>query len=348
MVTKPHSSEPKVSGSATNDVDTADLRAFVRLVDLGSVTAAARSLGETKGTVSRRIARLERVVGVALVDRTARKAAPTADGLAFRAKAGHAIDLLDDATAELRDRRGAPTGHLRVTAPIGLGSILLGPLLGPFVQQYPEVTIEIVLTDAVLSFGQDRIDVALRLSGGLPDSSLVAHKVFDLNGRLVASPAYVKAHGSPNRPEELLHHRLLVPPLRGTALPLRLEPIDGSEAPVELVVPGHVLAHDMLLLREAALGGAGITFATAELVRDDVAAGRLVEVLANWHMVGAALYLLTAGGPLPAKTRVFRDFLLEAFKRECTGRPPANPAATPLRTTRRSSIGNSRPEPASG
>lgn len=296
-------------------VDSADVRAFVRVVDLGSVTAAAKALGETKGSVSRRISRLERTIGLPLLDRTGRRVAPTEDGLVFRQKAGPAVDLLDDAVTTVQDLRGVPTGHLRITAPVGLGTMLLGPVLGTFAEQYPQVTVEIVVTDAVLSFGQDRIDLALRMSAGLPDSSLVAYKLFDLDARAVASPAYVARHGAPEHPSELQDHRLLTVPIRGTAMPMRFAPVDGGST-LDLVLHGHVLTHDLLLLQEAALAGAGVGFLMAHVARDHVASGRLVEVMPGWRAVGpAALYLLTAGGAIPSKTRVFRDFLREAVRR---------------------------------
>src|SRR5687768_6379682 len=244
-------SKPLVAGLETVDVDPRDVRAFCRAVDLGSITAAAASTGETKGSVSRRVARLERALGTALLRRTGRRVEPTDEGTLYRQRAGVALELLDDAAQAVRDQHADPTGHLRVTAPIGVGPQILGRVLGPFVERYPRVTVEVLLTDAVLSFGEHRIDLALRLSDGLPDSSLVATRLLDLDGDLAASPAYLAAQGAPVTPDDLAGHRMLTVPRRGTSMPLELER-DGVRA--RIVARGHVSSHDLMLLREAAIG----------------------------------------------------------------------------------------------
>ena len=304
--------QPSVPDSETVDVDPRDVRAFCRAVDLGSITAAARSTGEAKGTVSRRVARLEEALGTALLRRTGRRVEPTDEGLIYRQRAGAAIDLLDEAASDLRDRHADPAGHLRVTAPIGLGTQLVGPSLGPFVERYPRVTVEVVVTDAVLSFSEHRIDVALRISSGLPDSSLVATRLFDLEADLAASPGYLAAHGVPAAPADLDAHRTIIVPLRGTTMPLELE---RAGERVRVVARGHVSSHDLLLLREAALGGAGVAMLPKPMVERDVAEGRLVRVLPDWKLVGGGrVYLLHAGGPVPPKVRAFRDFLVDAVR----------------------------------
>ncbi len=194
--------EHSVSKSETF-VDTLDVTTFCRVVDLGSITDAARSLGETKGYVSRRIARLESTLGTPLLRRNGRRVEPTDEGLIYREKAGHALDLLDDAAAILREARAAPCGTLRLTAPQGIGNSVLSRTLPKFLAQYPGIDVEMVLTDAVLSFGEHRLDLALRISRRLPDSTLIAHHLFDLAGILVASPEYLARKGVPTHPSEL-------------------------------------------------------------------------------------------------------------------------------------------------
>lgn len=186
-----------------------------------------------------------------------------------------------------------------------------------FVERCPGVTVDLVLTDAVLSFARDRIDVALRLSTGLPDSSLVGQRLLEPAAVLVASRGYLDRHGAPAVPEDLHAHRLLLPPLRGVATPMTLVRADGAGAPVQLVLRGRVLCHDLLLLREAALAGAGIAMVMRPMADQDVADGRLVEVLPDWRPERrVSLWLLTVGGPLPPKTRAFRDFV-RAEVRHC-------------------------------
>lgn len=303
----------------TFDVDPRDVRAFCRAVDLGSITAAAAATGETKGSVSRRVARLERALATALLRRVGRRVEPTDEGLLYRQRAGAALDQLDEAARDLRERHADPAGHLRVTAPIGLGTQLLGPFLGRFVERYPRVTVEVVLTDAVLSFAEHRIDVAIRISDGLPDSSLVATRLFDVDSELAASPGYVEAHGAPSAPDDLDAHRLVVVPRRGTTMPVELER-DGAR--VRVVARGHVASHDLLLLREAALGGAGIALLPKPMVARDVADGRLVRVLPDWRAVsGGRVWLLHAGGVVAPKVRAFHDHLLAAIREGGTGCP---------------------------
>ena len=304
--------QPKVS--IPHPIEAADLRAFVAVVDRGSISAAARSLGETKGSVSRRVSRLEAALGAALVDRSGGRVAPTEEGLLLRDKAGPAFVLLDEAVSAVRDRRGQPAGHLRITAPLGLGALVLEPVLGAFAARHPAVTFELLFTNHILSFGQDRLDLALRTARRLPDSGLIAHKVLDLSSQLYAAPSYLAVEGMPETVAELSAHRLLVPPLQGTAFPTLFGRRDGAEPAVEVVLQGHLVSDDVMVLRDAAVGGAGITLLLPAVAAPDVSAGRLCPVLPDHRAEGAALYLLTAGGTLPAKTRALRDAILEAWR----------------------------------
>jgi DNA-binding transcriptional LysR family regulator len=285
------------------------------VVDLGSVTAAAREAGEGKGTVSRRIDRLEARLGVSLLQRSGRAVSPTDAGVLYRERAGLALEQLADAAAVVRGLEGTPTGHLRVTAPLGFGTWGLGPLIASFSEAFPAVTVELVLTDQVLSFDRDRIDVALRLSAQLPDSSLVATRLLRPEGMLVASPGYLAAAGSPQAPADLAAHALLLPPLRGTATPLSLSPVGAPDRAVDLVLRGRVLSHDLGLLRTVAVEGGGIALAPRAAVARELADGTLVEVLPGWRLGGdVALWLLVRGGPLPPKVRAFREHALRHLR----------------------------------
>ena len=297
-----------VSETATIDLDTSDLRAFCRVVDLGSVSAAARDLGETKGSISRRITRLERRVGTALLGRTARKVQPTEDGLAYREKIGEALALMDDALVDLQDAHAEPSGHLRVTAPTDLAVLLIAPMIAAFSDAYPRVTVQLLLTDQALSFREHRIDIALRATGALPDSSLIAHRLLEARHEPFASPAYLARHGTPQHPSELSSHRLLspFPAGRPTATMFKSTVCKDIEVPLQ----SHLISGDMTFLREAARHGAGIAILPTIIAQSDVAKGRLVRVLPRHDLtLYGNLYLLHAGGPhLPAKVRAFRDF----------------------------------------
>lgn len=299
--------------------DLADLRAFCLVADVGSITSAARTLGETKGSVSRRITRLERALGVMLLRRSPRRVEPTEDGAAYRSRAGKALELLEDADAALKDTSAAPSGHLRVTAPIDLGATLLAPVVTAFVTAYPAVTVEMVLTEQVLDFDGHQIDVAFRAAASLPDSSLVAHRLLDLAVGLYASPGYLAGAEAPAHPDALVDHRLLLHRSANVQGTLNLQPAGGSVVPVR--VRGSIVASDFSFLRAAALAGGGIAPLPTFLVLDDVAAGRLLRVLPTYGTVGTPLFLLTQGARFPSpKVRAFRTFVTEMLKRTCTGR----------------------------
>lgn len=295
--------------------DVRDLRAFCLVVDLGSITAAARHLQETKGSVSRRLSRLEEGLGASLLRRSPRLVQPTEDGAAYRTRIGRVLEMLDDATSELHGGRDAPRGTLRVTAPNDLAVSLLAPVVTRFLERYPEVSVDMLLTERRLDLDAEQIDIAFRASAALEDSSLVAHKLQDLEGRLFASRAYLKKHGVPKTPDDLEAHRLIVmSPLRSQkTLPLR----KAADAP-----PAHVrirpalIASDASFLREVALAGAGIVTLPSEVARRDVERGRLVPVLTDHLPFTGALYLIHQGSRfLAPKVRAFRDHVLESFGR---------------------------------
>ncbi|AGP32045.1 LysR family transcriptional regulator [Sorangium cellulosum So0157-2] len=283
-------------------------------MDLGSITAAARTLGETKGSVSRRITRLEHALGVELLRRSPRRVQATEDGLAYRMRVGRALELLEDANAAVQQARAKPSGHLRVTAPFDLGLSLLAPLSAGFAARYPEISVEMLLTEALLDFDAHQIDVALRATASLPDSSLIAYRLQHIEMGLFAAPAYLRKHGPVRRPEDLAGHRLLLAQTTRGHATIALQARDGGDR-AELRVRAAIAASDYSFCREVALVGAGIALVPAVNVRSDLDAKRLVPVLKDHAIDGAApLYLVHPGTRfLPSKIRAFRDYLLDAF-----------------------------------
>ncbi|WP_437668842.1 LysR family transcriptional regulator [Sorangium sp. So ce131] len=304
----------KVSRTETLDADLLDLRAFCLVVDLASITAAAKAIGETKGSVSRRITRLEHALGVELLRRSPRLVQATEDGLAYRLRVGQALELLEDARAAVQQARERPTGHLRVTAPFDLGLSLLAPLSAGFAERFPEISLEMLLTEAFLDLDADQIDVALRAAASLPDSSLIAHKLQPLESRLFAAPAYLRKHRPPRRPEDLEAHRLLLAQTTRGRATLAFRSRDGLER-AEIRVRAAIAASDYSFCREVALAGAGIALLPTVNVRRDLEAKALVPVLEGYVLESdATLFLVHAGTRfLPPKVRAFRDYLLDAF-----------------------------------
>lgn len=301
--------------TAATDVD--DLRAFCRVVDLGSITGAAKALGETKGGVSRRITRLERSLGVVLLRRSPRLVQATEDGAAYRASVGRVLEMLDEANAQARRALTAPSGHLRVTAPTDVGITLMPPVVASFVERYPDISVEMVLTEKLLDFDAHQIDVALRAGQGLQDSALVAHRLLEIEAKLYASPEYVKKHGAPKRVGDLEAHRMLLGQGGRGASALTLH--RGAEEH-RLRFKGHVpvSGSDYSFPREVALGGGGIALLPDVVTRNDVVAGRLVGVLKDWSGFKGTLFIVHhATRVLAPKVRVFREHIIAEFTERC-------------------------------
>ncbi|HWL89204.1 MAG TPA: LysR family transcriptional regulator [Polyangiaceae bacterium] len=299
--------------------DVVDLRAFCLVADLRSLTGASKILGESKATVSRRIARLEQSLDVSLLRRSPRLVEPTEDGVAYRMRVGEILELLGDANTAVRGARAAPSGRLRITAPPEFGSVL-APHIAAFAERYPEVLLDLVIAQQILDFETEHLDMAFRVGIKLPDSPLIAHRLFALQSSTVASPAYLRDHGRPKQPKDLSKHRIVfLSAMFAHHRPLPFVRVDGKGPDVDLRVHPAIAASDMNFVKELAIAGAGVAFLPAMCVVREIKEGSLVPVLAQYVLCGAALYLMHGGGRfLPPKVRVFRDFILDAFA--ATGR----------------------------
>jgi len=290
-----------------------DLRAFCLVADLRSLTAASQLLGESKATVSRRIARLEQSLDVSLLRRSPRLVEPTDDGVAYRQRVGQILELLGDANTAVRQSHAAPSGKLRVTAPPEFGSVL-APHIAAFNRHQPQVLLDLVIAQKVLDFEAEHLDMAFRVHAKLPDSPLIAHKLFDIEGAGVASPAYLEEMAAPRQPADLAKHRVVLMATDCSRHPLPFQRADGKGPITELRMQPCIAASDLNFVKELALAGSGIAFLPLLSVQRDLDEGRLVWVLKSYRLFGAALYLMHQGGRfLPPKVRAFRDFMLDAF-----------------------------------
>jgi DNA-binding transcriptional LysR family regulator len=300
----------EVAGRET--IQLADVRAFCAVVDAGSVTAAARVLGETKGSVSRRVTRLESALGATLLRRSPRSLAPTDEGRLYRARAGAALEALEGAAIALDEAREVPRGLLRVTAPSDLGVGLLPELCASFVARYPEVKLEVLASDERLDLDAHHIDCALRV-GVLRDSTLRVTKLLDLGFGLYASPAYLTRHGDPRRPDELTAHRVAA----YVQMPRPLELSFSRAGRATHVSLEPTIFGDGAFVRELVLHGGAIAGMPQILGDREVATGRLVRVLPD-HLIPltAPLSLLhPAASYVPAKITAFREHVLAALAR---------------------------------
>ncbi|WP_394848982.1 LysR substrate-binding domain-containing protein [Pendulispora brunnea] len=290
-----------------------DLRAFCLVADLRSLTAASQLLGESKATVSRRIARLEQSLDVSLLRRSPRLVEPTDDGVAYRQRVGQILELLGDANTAVRQSHAAPSGKLRVTAPPEFGSVL-APHIAAFNRRFPEVLLDLVIAQKLLDFESEHLDVAFRVHAKLPDSPLIAHKLFDIEGATVGSPAYFAEMPAPRQPADLTKHRVVLMQYECAQHPLPFQRADGKGPVTDIRLQPSIAASDMNFVKELALAGAGIAVLPINSVRRELEEGTLVWVLKSYRLFGAAIYLMHQGGRfLPPKVRAFRDFVLDAF-----------------------------------
>jgi len=283
-----------------------ELQAFVRVVDSGSISAAAEQLTQTASGVSRALSRLEDKLDVTLLRRTTRRLELTEEGQAFLAQARKILDAVEDAEEQMKVRRQKPAGRLRVNAaaPFMLHAVV--PLIAGFRAQYPDIQLELHSSDQIIDLLEQRTDIAIRI-GPLRDSTLHARPLGSNRLRILASPAYLKAHGTPKSVEELSGHSLLgfTQPESLNQWPLR-HPLGDS-----LSISPSLSASSGETLRQLALAGAGIVCMADFMTNADRANGALVQLLLRDTVevrqpIHAVYYRNTA---LASRITCFLDYL---------------------------------------
>ena len=288
-------------------LDTDDLTTFVEVADAGGVLAAARRLGVSKSIVSRRLVRLEAELGVQLLVRTTRGAALTEAGVTFRDHADRVsteIDLARETILPAGDLRG----RLRVAAPLSFGPTHFAPVLADMARRHPRLQIHSSYSDRFVDLIAEGFDCAIRV-GYLQDSNLIAKRVGPIYGKLVASPDYIEAHGSPETPEELVDHQAL---MQGTEA---WRFTDGDKI-VTIQPHGRFKADNGAALTAAAAAGLGIAWLPDCLTHEYVASGALVPVMTRYPPPPAGAYVIRPPGKHPArKIRILTELLTEYFER---------------------------------
>lgn len=290
-------------------MDIGDLRTFVEVADAGGVSPAALRLGVSKSIVSRRLVRLEAELGVQLLARSTRGAALTEAGATFRDYAARVCAEIDVAKETLLPT-GDLRGRLRVSAPLTFGPTHFAPVLAEMARRHPQLHIQTCYSDRFVDLIAEGYDCAIRV-GYLQDSTLVAKRVGPMFGKLLASPAYIKAHGSPETPEELATHQAL---MQGTEA---WQLTDGDKI-VTVRPQGRFKADNGTALVAAATAGLGIAYLPDCLTHELVASGALVPVMTRHPPPPAGAYVVRPPGQHPArKVRVLTELLIEYF-----GQPP--------------------------
>jgi len=289
-------------------MELADIRAFARIAELGSVSAAARSLGVPKSTISRALVRLEIAVGATLVDRSTRHLRLTDAGALFRPYATNILADVDEAGTALDNFAGVPRGTLLVSAPFTFVIAILSPMLPFFLARYPEVRVVLNVENRVIDMPLEPADLVIRVADALPDSDLIARHLLTTESWTCASPGYLQARGVPARVAELGRHALIAYADKPTTWSFQMP--DGATQQIAFR-PANAVS-DSAALQPILIGGAGIGRLPDFIARDAVARGELVRLFpetAGDKFEVHALY--TSHRSLSAKVRVFIDALVE-------------------------------------
>ncbi len=299
-----------------------DVAVFAKVAAVGSFTSAAQLLGLPKSNVSRAIARLEASLGQRLIVRTTRRMRLTDAGVRFADEAQRAITTLAEAAEGIRSLQVEPRGLLRVTAPVDLGRRVLASVCVAFQQRYQEVQVQALLTVRLVDLVDEGFDLALR-SGTLVDSSMVARRLGTVRQCLFASPAWLAAHDIPQAPADLARVAWVHFRHRPGAATVRLTSPEGVV--VEACVQGGLSCGDFTFLHAALVAGGGVGPLPVPLAAEDVLAGRLVPVLPRFAVSESPLWAVyPPQRTLPAKTRLFLEFLLDPIAQFMAPLPTAD------------------------
>lgn len=285
----------------------AAIEAFVAVVEAGSFVRASERLNLSTTSVSRLVSALEAHLNARLLHRTTRRLSLTDAGRSFYQHATDLLAELAEAEAAVSSGNQAATGLLRVTAPVSFGILHLAPLLAQYHQEQPAVTLDMSLDDKVIDLVEVGRDLAIRVSGQLPASSLVARALAPVQLVVCAAPDYLERHGVPTSPDDLVQHHCL---LYSYAEQPNQWSFKGPNGIQQVSVNGFLAANNGDVLRSAALSGDGVVMQPSFIVGDDLLSGRLVPLLLDYSLPPLTVYAIyPSRRHLPGKVRSFVDFL---------------------------------------
>ena len=304
--------------------DRSEMAVFVRVAEAGNFSVAARALKLTPSAVSKLIGRLEDRLGARLLNRTTRRVSLTEEGHAFLQRATPILAAIEEAERAVTESQGEPRGLLRVNASTALAQHHVEPLIPGFLVRYPEISLQLTLTERFVNLIEEEVDVAIRV-GRLTDSSLIARKIGTARRMIVASPAYLEKHGTPRTPDDLKHHNCLRL-MTGTSF--NRWDFLGPDGPRVIDAGGNFETNNAITLHKAGLAGLGLIRSANFVVGADVRTGRLVSVLENYEsqtdVPVSAVY--PHNRHLSSRVRVFVNTLADAFLPvppwECAGVTP--------------------------
>lgn len=271
-------------------MDLNEISIFIKVVQVGSFSQAAKQLGIPNSTVSFKVSSLEKRLGTTLITRTTRRLNVTPAGLAYFKKVLQGLEVIKAGEDEIAFLQGEPQGLLRITAPVELGSSVLPPVVSDYIKKYPKVTVEVILTDRTVELLAENIDLALR-AGELKDSTLIGKKLGGTFFVPMASPKYLKKYGDPKHPRDLKDHRCL----HFTPIGSEVWKLTSSKGALNIPVPGKVLINDFNMLRALTLDGVGIALLPHYFCHQETVAGKLVPILQGWQTAVVPVHFVYPG-----------------------------------------------------
>ena len=286
------------------------LRAFVKVVETASFSEAGRRLRMSRSAISKHVAELEQELGVQLLSRTTRRVTPTENGQSYYERAVTILADLDAADRAVSELQVKPRGLLRINAPMSFGTMQLGPAIAGFMQLYPDLQIQLVLSDEHVDPVQDGLDVTLRIAE-LESSSLIARKLMPIDRVICASPGYLQEHGTPEHPADLRNHVCLTYGYLSTGNQWKLTGEDGDH----WINPRWTLcANNAEVLRDAAVAGRGIAVLPVFIAEAALKRGDLRSILVAYKTPPLTLYAIyPPTRHLAVKVRLFIDYLVQRF-----------------------------------
>ncbi|MRI35138.1 LysR family transcriptional regulator [Endozoicomonas sp. OPT23] len=289
------------------------LAIFVAVVESNGFAAAARKLGLSKSAVSKRITQLEEHLGVQLLHRSTRKLSLTEAGERYLSRAIEALNAAQEAEDSVFELQGSPKGQLKISVPMSFGRLHIAPLVPEFLSNYPGISINMVMEDRVMDLVGEGFDLAIR-GGKLADSSLIARKIAPCHNLLVATPAYLKKHGTPETVSDLHDHNCLHYVYSKDSSEWVLM---GRDETVSIQTTGNFLVNNSEALMTAILGNCGIGRLTTFTASEYLKSGELVQVLPDYRLPQQTMYAVYPERKhLPAKVRAFIDFIIDKIGKD--------------------------------
>jgi len=287
------------------------LTVFRQVVAQGSFAAAGRRLGLSPAAVSKNVRELEAHLGVRLLNRTTRRMSLTEAGVIFYERVRRVVEEVEEARVAVSQLQATPRGTLRVSAPVSFGISHVAPVLPDFMRRYPELHVDISLTDHQVDLVDEGIDVAIRI-GTLTDTSLIARRIREYDRVVAASPDYWRKHGMPKHPSDLSDHNCLTYAYFASGRTWHLNAPEGGEIAVR--VGGSLNANNGEILLRAAEDGVGVIQSPSFICDQAIAEGRLIPALQEFGFEPVGLHaVFPHARNLSTKVRVFVDFLVERF-----------------------------------